>query len=267
MRQTSSAWWRSWGSRISASVDSVLGAAACGAAGRRFAHHHPVAFEAGQRAHAGLAVGLGALAGVELQHPVGALGQQLAAARRHHAFQWRLAGQHKHVVAFHALLAGAVDKEHPAAVTRGLEHAGRHARQVAALLVAAAQLGAALVAPGPDEQQQRAHHHQHRPGHAQHRPHKAAQPQAAGKPDRHLAVAVHAAQRHHHRHEQAQGQHRRQVAQRGVAQQQHHVFGRHRATSGQPQGADQHHRDDDGEDDHQGGTEAAGQLSAQGCIE
>ena len=47
----------------------------------------------------------------------------------------------------------ALDEEHALAVGEALEHAGRDARQVGALRVALAQLGAVAVAPGPDEQQ------------------------------------------------------------------------------------------------------------------
>ena len=161
-----------------------------------------------------------------------------------------------------AVAALAFDEEHPATVARGLEHARRHPRQVGALLVAVAQFGAHPVAPGPDEHHQQQDHQQHRPAGAQHRAHETRQPDAAGKPDRHLALAVHAAERDDDGDEQRQRQHRRQVSERDVAQHQHHVLRRDRATGRLAQGADQHHRDDDGQDHHQGRAERARQLPA-----
>ena len=58
-----------------------------------------------------------------------------------------------------------------------------------------------------------------------------------------------------------------QVAERGIAQQQHDVLRRHASYRGLAERADQHHRQHDGQDDDQRRTEAARQIGAQGGIE
>ena len=146
------------------------------------------------------------------------------AARRDHAFELVLVRQREDVAHAHLVGRVAFDEEHALAVGRTLEHAGRHPRQVGALRVAVAQLAAVAVDPGPGEHQQQAHHQQHRPEGAQHRPHEARQVQPAGKPDGHLAVAVHAPERDDDGDEQRHAQDGRQMPQRRVTQHQHHVL-------------------------------------------
>jgi hypothetical protein len=235
--------------------------------GRLFADEDAVAAEARQGALAARQVLLVALALVELEEAILAFERDAARVGRGHRFHVPGAAEDEHVAADRAAAFVALDEKGARAVGGSLELAGRDARQVAAALVALAQLGALLVHPGPDEQREQRDHQQHRPGHAQHRADEARQAHAAGEPDHHLAVAVHAGQGGDHRHEQRQREHRRQVAERGVAEQQHHVLRRHAPAGGLAQRADQEHGQHDGQDDHERGPEAARQILAQSGIE
>jgi len=60
---------------------------------------------------------------------------------------------------------------------------------------------------------------------------------------------------------------RGQVGQRYEPEQEHHVLRRHVADRRLAQGADQKHREHDGEDDDERRTECAGDVSTQGGIE
>jgi hypothetical protein len=81
-----------------------------------------------------------------------------------------------------------------------------------------------LVAPGPDPYAQHGNDQQHRPGKAQ-RLDQTGQAPAAGKPDHHFAVAVHAGERADNGDKQAQAQNGGQMAEHGEAHDQHHVGG------------------------------------------
>jgi hypothetical protein len=184
-----------------------LGALECTLAGE-----HAVAVEIRQRLVPVAAVGLVALTALE-HHPALVVdGLQSPALGRRHRLTAAIVGQDEDIACIDRLGALALDEEDALAVARRLEDAGRDARQIRALFIALAQLAALPVPPRPDEQHQQHHHQQHRPAHAQDRAHEAVQRHAAGKPDRHLAVAVHAAQADDDGDEQRQRQHRRQVA-------------------------------------------------------
>lgn len=82
------------------------------------------------------------------------------------------------------------------------------------------------------------------------------------EPNRHLAVFVHARQRAHHGDKQTQRENGGHLAKHGEAHDQHHVRRADIAFGGLPQGTDQHHGHDHGDEYHEGGTEAAPQLLA-----
>jgi hypothetical protein len=190
-----------------------------------------------------------------------------AVARRGHGLAVAPPIEHEHVARAAVVGRVTLDEEGAAAVGRGLELARRDARDVGAALVALAQLVDLPVAPGPDEQRQQCDHQQQWCRQPQHGPGEAQQADAAGEPDHHLAVAVHARQRRDDGDEQRQAEDGRQVLQRDVAEQQHDVLGGDRAARGLAQRADQEHRDHDGQDDDERRAEGPREVSAQGRIE
>ena len=177
-------------------VDASWPAARCARRKALIVDQHAIALEARDGRLAGAGVDVVALAAFEHQEALVALHLDAPATRRGHGFQRRpCSTATKTLRTLTSSRGSRSTKKTRCPSRRALEHARRDARQVRALRIAVAQLAAVAVDPGPDERQQQRDHQQHRPAGAQHRPHEARQVEAAGEPDRHLAVAVHAAQR------------------------------------------------------------------------
>mmetsp|Transcript_5224 Transcript_5224/g.19524 ORF Transcript_5224/g.19524 Transcript_5224/m.19524 type:complete len:411 (-) Transcript_5224:321-1553(-) len=221
---------------------------------------HPVLLEPGEALVAGLELGFIALPVVQHEEAVLAFNLQPSAGRGGHRFPVVLNPEDEHIAARRGVVLSALDEEDPAAIARGLELAGRHARQVAALLVLVQQFGTVAIAPGPDDELQHDDREQHRPGHPQHRLHEARQRDATGEPDGHLGLPIQAAERQDDGDEQRQREDGRKRRQGGIAHQQHDVLGRNIAAGGLADVADQHRSQHDGQDDHQRDAEALGQL-------
>ncbi|MPN24510.1 hypothetical protein SDC9_171909 [bioreactor metagenome] len=146
------------------------------------------------------------LAVEEQRHALAVLDFQLRALGGNHGLLGGLAGRNEDVVGRCGLGRVAVDEEHARAIGRFLELAGRDAVHVAALLILRFQFLNLLIGPRPDDQRQRGDGQHHRPGKAQQRRQQVHQATAAGEPDDHLAVAVHAREYPHDGNEQAKAQ-------------------------------------------------------------